>query len=100
MLLWVRRVSEGIWNLCRYGVPAGAGLVVGTVRNRRDVLCEPILFTILFTGWAWTSGQPESVEAFSEQLHQNSKIVRIMISLAIVFIMNNWAVIKGLVCFS
>ena len=80
MLLWAMYTSREFWNLCYYGIPTGAGVMSGMMRNRRDVLGAPLFFTILFAGWTWSSCQPGSVAEFRGQLRTNAKSMMMLIS--------------------
>ena len=53
-----RLVTREIWETCSCGIPAGMGIANGMIRNRRDVLCAPVVFTILFLGVTWVRVSP------------------------------------------
>ena len=97
--VWAKSAVRKWRSACFYGLPVGLGVVTGMVWNRREVLASPFFFSIMFAGWTWNSGQPESISAFLEQLRQNAKSFRSTISMVLMFVANSWTVIQFVVCF-
>ena len=50
MVIRTRSVASKWWANMVYGAPVGLGVVTGMIWNRRDVLCAPVSFSLLFAG--------------------------------------------------
>ena len=95
-----RSVAQKLWELSTYSTPVSVGISTGMVWNRRDVLCAPVLFTMMFIGVTWSSGKPESALEFARQLHGNAKVLRSGFPRTFRMIYHGWGVARVTFFFS
>ena len=81
---WAACLSISAWEVTVYGLPTGAGIATGMVRNHRDVLFAPVLCSPHFGIWTWCSGSPDSCAIFAAQVHDNATALRPTISYGLI----------------
>ena len=91
-----RLVTRKVWGTGLYGIPVGLGIATGAIRNRRDVLCVPSVFTVLFLGVTWGSGKPDSLLDFAQKRHENAKLVRYWLSRFFQTVYQGWGIVRAI----